>query len=346
MFETDYKNACDTVKLPENIREKILKSSRRKPVRLPIGKVLIAAVLISILAVSVSATGFFQSWLRQYLTRDSATPLRQNEAAYLDFYEQIINQSQTRDGYTITLESAVTDGFLTYVSILVTAPEGTNFDILGDPQWGTRLVPEDAFYTCISDSYEQSGGFSVPPEEDDDPRTFHWVLRMDAVDNKEDFLFLPGTQWNLHFENIELVYLDTSGEFVWEPVAEGAWDFTFTLDKCDLRSIELIPETPIPVQYESGLRLPSSESPALEENNIVSFTLRAYSAVLATQDDPSDTPPCTVVMKDGSRTELVPYAKFYLQIRYTTERPIVLDDVDHILVGEDTILYAQDALEG
>lgn len=342
MFETDYKNACDTVKLPENTREKILKSSRRKPPRFPIGKVLIAAVLISILAVSVSATGFFQSWLRQYLTRDSATPLRQSEVAYLDSYEQIISQSQTQDGYTITLESAVTDGFLTYVSILVTAPEGTDFESLNQPNFSARLGPLGSSITCVNDSYRYNGGFSAPPDSDDDPRTFHWVLELEAVDNQGEFLFLPGTQWNVHIEGIVLVYLDAGREFVREPVAEGVWDFTFALDKCDLRSIELIPETPVPVQYESGLGLPSPESPAPEENSIVSFTLRAYSAVLATQDDPSNIPPCSVVMKDGRSIELQPHAKFYKQLRYKTDRPILLDDVDYILVGEDTILYAQE----
>lgn len=56
--------------------------------------------------------------------------------------------------------------------------------------------------------------------------------------------------------------------------------------------------------------------------------------------------PCTVVMEDGSRTELLPYAKLYLQMRCKSEHPIVLDDVDYILVGEETILYAQDVLEG
>ena len=37
-----------------------------------------------------------------------------------------------------------------------------------------------------------------------------------------------------------------------------------------------------------------------------------------------------------------PHAKFYKQLRYKTDRPILLDDVDYILVGEDTILYAQE----
>lgn len=112
MFETDYKSACDAVKAPEKTREKILSFSRKKQSPFPIGKVLFVAALISILAVSVSATEFFQSWLRQYILHGSEIPLRQNEVQYLDTYEQVIDQSQTRDGYTVTLESAVTDGFL------------------------------------------------------------------------------------------------------------------------------------------------------------------------------------------------------------------------------------------
>ena len=351
MFETDYKSACDAVKAPVKTREKILSLSRKKQSSFPIGKVLFVAALISILAVSVSATEFFQSWLRQYILHGSEVPLRQNEVQYLDAYEQVIDQSQTQDGYTVTLESAVTDGFLAYVSILVTAPEGTDFSHLDQSTFTARLTPQDASYTCISDSYENNGGFSCPPDEDDNPRTFHWVLEMEAIDNKGDYLFLPGTQWNLHIENLELVYLEKSegnpnGEFIWETVAQGIWDFTFALDKCDLRSMELIQETPAPVQYESGLGLPSIESPALEENSILSCTLRAYSAVLTMQKDPSDFPACTVVMKDGSRIELLSHAKFYKQLRFKTDRPILLDDVDYVLVGEDTTLYAQEIFQG
>lgn len=351
MFETDYKSACDAVKAPEKTREKILNLSRKKPSPFPIGKVLFVASLISILAVSVSATEFFQSWLRQYILQGSEIPLRQNKVQYLDAYEQVINQSQTQDGYTVTLESAVTDGFLAYVSILVTAPEGTDFSHLDQPTFTARLSPQDASHTCISDSYENNGGFSCPPDKDDDPRTFHWVLEMEAVDNKGDSLFLPGTQWNVHFENLVLTHLEASaenqyGEFIQETVAEGEWDFTFALDKCDLRSMELIQGTPVPVQYESGLGLPSTESPALEENSILSCTLRAYSAVLTMQKDPSDFPACTVVMKDGSRIELLSHTKFYKQLRFKTDRPILLDDVDYVLVGEDTTLYAQEISQG
>ena len=238
MFETDYKSACDAVKAPEKTREKILNLSRKKPSPFPIGKVLFVASLISILAVSVSATEFFQSWLRQYILQGSEIPLRQNEVQYLDAYEQVINQSQTQDGYTVTLESAVTDGFLAYVSVLVTAPEGTDFTHLDQPTFTARLSPQDASYTCISDSYQNNGGFSCPPDKDGNSRTFHWVLEMEAVDNKGDSLFLTGTQWNVHFENLVLTYLEASaenqyGEFIQETVAEGEWDFTFALDKCD-----------------------------------------------------------------------------------------------------------------
>lgn len=347
MFETDYKSACDAVKAPEKTREKILSFSRKKPYACPIGKVLFVAALISILAVSVSATEFFQSWLRQYILQGSEVPLRQNEVQYLDAYEQVIDQSQTQDGYTVTLESVVTDGFLAYVSVLVTAPEGTNFDILGDPEWGTRLGPQDASYSCISDSYENNGGFSCPPEKDNDPRTFHWVLEMEAVDNKGEFLFLPGTKWNLHIENLELVYLEKgednpNGEFIRETVAEGIWDFTFTLDLCDLRSMELVRGAPVSVCYEPDDSWPGNTPSQIETAAVTAFTLRSYSAVIATEDTISPFIPCTVVMKDGTRTELVPYANFYKQLRYKTDHPIVLDDVDYVLVGRDTILYAQE----
>lgn len=347
MFETDYKSACDAVKAPEKIREKILNLSQKKPSPFPIGKVLFVAALISILAVSVSATEFFQSWLRQYILHGSEIPLRQNEVQYLDTYEQVIDQSQTRDGYTVTLESAVTDGFLAYVSILVTAPEGTDFSHLDQSTFTARLTPQDASYTCISDSYENNGGFSCPPDKDDNPRTFHWVLEMEAIDNKGDYLFLPGTQWNLHIENLELVYLETSeenpnGKFIWETAAEGIWDFTFTLDLCDLRSMELVQGAPVSVCYEPDDSWPGNTPSQIETAAVTAFTLRSYSAVIATEDTVSPFIPCTVVMKDGTRTELVPYANFYKQLRYKTDHPIVLDDVDYVLVGEDTTLYAQE----
>lgn len=96
------------------------------------GKILIAAAILSTLTVTVSAAGM--GWFQRYFEQRGDAPLSQAEAEFIGQLEQPINEDMTRtlepvgeaksqNGYTLAVKSAMTDGYMAYITIGITGPE-------------------------------------------------------------------------------------------------------------------------------------------------------------------------------------------------------------------------------
>lgn len=258
--------------------------------------------------------------------------------------EDVENQPQpsyeaTQNGYTIALKQVETDGYLAYLTIGITAPEGTV--ISHSTREGREKEPfyieTRVFNTLTSETGDIGyGGWS--PKEDGDGK-----------DNTEDIViaakasgaetgkapFAPGSQWTLYIE--DLIHTDLTEDMYprEETLAEGEWRFPFTIgeEDGDFREAELLSE---PIITKAEIGWDGEGKPVLVDMEITSFKLRKYTAELSCEDanvgilavSCVDRQRAQIVMKDGSSVELS-----------DEHDPIDLDQVDYVLLTDGTKLF-------
>lgn len=291
---------------------------RTTPVR---GRRLISLVAAIAVLMTVSVTAFaaedISGWFRSFFAKNVEEDLTQEQIEYIAENEQTIADSQTQDGYTLELKSAITDGTIAYISLHVTAPEDVilskttieGYDpqapILSAGNWGNNFLTD-------SKGEYRFGGCGMSTLEDND-----------GLDNTQDLLitvtpdfdtngaypFHSGMVWNLHFEDLIARY--TNAEYMaeiqekypsdrdnsdvvdeaalWPEVtlAEGIWDFTITFGDSDFRELEVLTK-PVTAQAFVGsygdVGSDSFEN-IYEDVKITSFVLRTLSASIYSDND-------------------------------------------------------------
>lgn len=375
MFETEYKAVFEKVTAPESSYRRIMamttKENKGKMPRIGT-KILIAAVVISLLAVTASATGL-ENWFVRYFNKANQQPLSQQQIDYIESKTQELTQSQTFDGYTIGIKSAISDGVCAYITLGVTAPEGVVLNKTVIEGYDPDAPSLDLGYADserllkTTDGKSMAWGYTIGAEEDNDglDNTQDILIELESGDEEGNYTsFDPNATWNLHFNQLVATYYnlaysqqirekyegmenffydDEDGEQLWPEVvlAEGDWDFTFQLDY-DGEELELV-DQPVTAMRCTGWRPDGTD--VMEEGTITSFKLRSLSASLYTND--KDFCPgfdydgaLQVVMKDGSVTVLDASVASVGQEFYKAASPILLDQVDHVVLADGTVLQA------
>lgn len=336
--------------------------------------VVLAAAVITLLAMTVTAFASeeISGWFQNFFARNAEEALTTEQIEYLVENEQAIADAQTQDGYTLELKSAITDGTIAYITLHVTAPEDvvlSKTTIEGyDPDaptltasnWGTNFLTDSK-----GDFPYGACGMSTLEDYDGLDNTQDLLITVNpSYDPEGAYPFDSGTVWNLHFEDLiarytNAAYLkevqeqypsdtDVADEVdesaLWPEVklAEGTWDFTITFGDCDFREIELITE---PVTTSAVIGWRDDNSDVTKEVTITSFTLRSLSATIICDYD-TGAPDFTnrtdkllyVVMKDGSRIELQSSSGSIGTQSFDALTPIILDDVDYVLLADGTKL--------
>lgn len=296
---------------------------------------LTAAVIASTLALTAFAASDASVWFRNFFAEKSGTTLSDGQMSYLGDYTAQFQQSQSINGYTITLHSAISDGRFVLIQCDLAAPEGTILDAdhYGD-RHGTILWNPDC------DSFPCNWTIT-----DDDPadNTVTMLCSLDIIwcqGNHFDFTKHP---WQLLIYGLGASYYENEGTVDFtsrtETLTEGAWSFDVRFPEGASRTAELIQDPmncPGDVNYGiQGL--------AQRELQITSFTLRALSAELSFRFSKADTingrfDDIYAVMTDGTKVLLREYSNVPNQITYKFDAPISLEEVDHILLPNGTKL--------
>lgn len=319
--------------------------------------VLIAAVVaLMALTVTAFAAEDIAGWFRNYFADRSGTDLSTGQIEYIEENEQIISETQENSGYSLNLKSVLSDGNLTYITLGVTAPADVTADDLAD-------------LSCMGiDFYDQNKQpcSSYTMEKCDDG---------DGLDNTVDLVFAmepgnwnAGGSWTLRFSRLvkrvhdeayerelletkytgmtDFMFTDEEASRIYQEIvlAEGNWVFTFDLNNNEIQQLELITD-PVTAQSCYGYKADGTEM--FEQVEITSFILRPMSAVISAESawgalDFSDNSsrPIYVVMKDGSRIQLYTSYGAPNEAHLTAESPIVLEEVDHVLLSDGTKLMA------
>ncbi len=276
------------------------------------------------------------AWFPKFFSGEQPTGgtdvLTDNQQEILERGLVRIDQSVTCNGYTITLEFGISDGYRMFIRYRVDAPEGI---ALNADNYELHYTT-DMHIPRANDGNTALEMYSGEPLADDDPNDgsiselLEWVLQ---PSEDSDFSMTDGTVWTITFHDIQAE--NGAGEY--ETICEGTWEFkvTFSDDLLVTKTVELLDK---PVRCSAVRSLGNNKFPL--KVKVTSFELRALTATVCYKKpltgfwEGVQLKPIYLVMKDGTRVE----AHFRMSINrggyeeciYLFDRPISADDVAYV----------------
>lgn len=343
-IETDYLNEA---------REKSA-SARRYRRKL----VALIAAVIALMALSVTAFAAedIAGWFRYFFTKQSEAPLTPSQIEFIEENEQILDETQTKSEWSLELKSVLSDSNVVYAIVGITAPADVTEEDL------RSLWPDMDFYDGNSKPVG-SWGVKLHIGMDGNEKTADLVFELNPAD------WNSGNAWTLRVNRLSklvydkeyeqelletkyagqknILFTDEEAAKIHQQIllAEGPWEFAIDLNQIDPAEndaeLEMI-TVPVTAQTCYGYKPDGTE--VLEKVQITSFVLRPLSATIKAES--SGALDFTynihqhiyVVMRNGNRIELLPNWGAVGEQHLGVESPIVLSEVDHILMPDGTKL--------
>ena len=295
--------------------------------------VLVAAVMLMTMVVTACASPDTAEWFRTFFHNAGQRQLSEGQLQYINENTVSQNQSQTCNGYTITVDSAISDGVRGFIKMTITGPEGTVMD--ADAYFCNEYDLRDGNW---NDPHRGGGLDSI----DDDPadNIVPVVYELIPPVGTTDIAILTEHTWTFRLEDLYAGHWINCGtsdvDLKKTLLASGVWEFQIKFAK-DTTVVELIDE-PVPC-YAEVSQWPEWGD---EEILITSLRLRAMSAdmtftfpekgteVNAWLDD------IYVVMKDGSQILMRGSGGWPDNFTFAFDAPIALEEVSHVLLPNGT----------
>jgi len=298
--------------------------------------VLIAAALIACLLMITACTAMGGAgWFLQYFSDVAPGKLSAEQVEYIVANTLDVNKSQTVNGYTLTLQSVFSDGRDILIQFELTAPSGKILD---------------------ADSYSDIRGTILESEAMPSAMYMEWSLQDDdRTDNRVKLLYSINTAWNnetpfseqncrLYVYGLEAVWREHM-EVRTEVLTEGCWSFDIHFPEDCNRSIAFIQE-PVPITrqvtvgYERTGENTMMAVTELQEGQITALNLWALGAELSFRfgEKPQNAEfgDLYAVMKNREKITMNQSFGAPDFITYKVETPIILDQVDHLLLEDGT----------
>lgn len=332
-------------KIPPAGKDDTMKHKKMRPA------VLVALIaLIAAMTVTAFAAEEISGWFKQYFVHKSENGLTSGQIEYLEEHEQIMEERQEHNGYTLELKSVLSDGYTVYATVGLTAPEDVTHEDL-KKLWGSAIdFYDENKKPCSSwmmdvcddkDGLENTADlvFEITPAEWNSGTIL--TIRINALErmfhDAEYELELLETKYAGQ-ENI--MFTDEESARIHQKImmAEGPWEFTVDLSTVETQVLELITK-PVTVQTSYGFMEDGTD--LYEEVTVTSLILSPLSATIQTDADYA--PDFTtgdrkvyVVMTDGSCIELIPNWGGGGKQYFNVESPIILEEVNHVLLADGT----------
>lgn len=326
---------------------------------------LVAAVAALMLLLVGCAVAYASGWFADFFAFRSGEPLSLEQIEFIQEKEQIIQETQTKGEWTVELKSAIHDGRSAYAILAVTAPREINLE----PELPFRYSLAESLIELIDDDQNIliesiQGGWQ--DDQDGLANTNHFFIRWDTVQEEAAVSpFGPEVEWTIHVEHIlyegtdeeyrqellegkykgqeNIMFTAEETERMWiqEVVAEGPWDFSFSFSEND-SGMELL-SSPITVKGYTHRYSDETEFP-LEDVTITSFILHSFGAVIRHQSKAvvyigeGYGTQAHAVMTDGSQIALNSRTGEPHELEWDSSAPIVLSEVDHILLRDGTVI--------
>ncbi len=319
-----------------------------------------AAVLASTLVGTCLASVDGAGWFRNFFAAQSGTPLTEGKNAYLSQSATAFQQSYTTDGYTISLESALSDGVNTIIQFRVDVPEGT---VLDAHHYAINNWKDFELVSHNGETLRDSGGWdSYDEDPNDNMFSLLYVTENNWYEKDIDRIF--GTTWTIRIDGIKSRYMEnlyTDDFRYWDEVlVTGPWEFEITIPESGNRELQFIAEpVSCPATRTRPLNLADRDengqiSPDYFQDEVIvtSLRLRALSFAIDFQlsngeKGNADFAPFTIVMKDGTQVLVGVNHTNLLGVvgsgapgftSFNLGSPVVLEEVDYILLPDGTKL--------
>lgn len=256
---------------------------------------------------------------------------------------------QIQNGVAVELKKVETDGITAFVTLGITAPEGTALPQttgseagLGFDTWTMRHMGDRE----VSGSNTQAG---VREDGDGKDNTADYVIVSNASFKDGKDAFIPGETWKLYLEDIrsDVWNHDTmQNDILWE--SEGAWSFEITIGEAnDFRELEFVKE---PFTTSGVVGMSPDGNDKFEDVTLNSLKLRAFSQNVSAVGPYEITDVALflgpdrfpkLVMKDGQEIALYLESGEGMLARFDNsdfDEAIPLDEIDCLLLVDGTRL--------
>ncbi|MEA4895915.1 MAG: hypothetical protein VB064_11740 [Oscillospiraceae bacterium] len=267
------------------------------------------------------------NWMGNYFANRTSNKLTKAQLNIIKGSAAVISAVAEDAGVEITLDSVTGDGFYSYYKLDVELPEGVN---AGDGyNFGKQRL-------LINDESIGLGtnGTSFMTLEDEDPAdncySMLLSIRLTNYPANRNYSFNNGIVRTLHLENI---ITEENGKIV--NLIEGQWDFGILFTE-ESKAVELINEPLIVSGYDFW-------SHEWYESKVSSFVLSGFSGYCEYEVTPNSVSSIIgispiVVMKDGSKYQMMASRGSNSMFNYDLAVPISLDEVDYVQLSDDVIL--------
>ena len=335
--------------IPPAGKDDTMKHKKMRPMTL-----VALVAIIAAMTVTAFAAEEISCWFKQYFARNAENGLSPGQIEYLDEHEQIINESQSNSGYDLKLKSVLSDGYTVYATIGLTAPEDVTVEEL-KKLWGSAIdFYDENKKPCMSwmmDVCDDKDGlentvdlvFEITPAEWNSGSIL--TIRINALERMyHDAEYEQKLLETKYAGQDNIMFTDEEAARVHQKIlmAEGPWEFTIDLSTVETQVLELI-TNPVTVQTSYGFKDDGTD--LYEEVKVTSLILSPLSATIQTDADYA--PDFTtgdrkvyVVLTDGSSIELIPNWGGDGKQYFNVESPIILEDVDHVLLADGTKFMA------
>lgn len=293
---------------------------------------LIAASIAALLLAGCGYVVLSESqWLQSFFSRQKGQPLSQGQAAYIEQNTQIIGHSLSRNGYTVTVESAIAEERVACIRLRLEGPGITDIYSgsfrprpLADGEGYESLFFEKG-YTCYDQSPFGSGRWIFSP----DGNGISILIQLDQSADPEAPSFKAGVPYVLHLTDLYVNGMGKSEALL----TEGVWDFEIVFDHLNTDSAELI-HSPVTITHENvSLQITSMKLRTMGID--VKFKPGPYDYLGRNCFDDS-----WVVLRDGTRVSI--YPQFYQpcgSAGLSLDCPIDLKEVNYVQLRDGTKLH-------
>lgn len=303
------------------------------------GMLVLIAAILSLLTLAAFASGipaepsvWFEAFFGTY-EEEAESELTENQNQILHAGLVEIGQSVTCNGYTITLESGLCDGYRALIKCRVDAPEGV---VLDGRNYALDYTGHIGFSSGEPGNYSASS-YTNYLLEDEDPNDNSITQLLDIIvqpGQNSDFSLADGSVWGFTFSSVmELRGYDEQAR--WSTLCEGNWDFqvAFQDELLVTNSVELL-DKPVRCLWSMQVRnrwIPLRAKVFSLELRGLTATIRYKRPLIAMFEGVHLNKPIYLVLEDGSRVrvwvKMNTYRKDHDEVLCTFDRPVSIEDV-------------------